>query len=50
MKKREEQKNAAPYNLTRKEDLNRVRGTVEFIDPEKGPENKGKNSGRGKGK
>lgn len=45
MKKREEQKNAAPYNMTRKEDLNRVRGTVEFIDPEKGPTHKGKVTG-----
>jgi hypothetical protein len=45
MKKREEEKNTAPSNLTRKEDLNRVRGTVAFIDPEKGPTHKGKPTG-----
>ena len=42
MKKKEAGKNAAPYNKTRKEDLNRLRGTIEFIDPEKGPTHKGK--------
>lgn len=42
MKKKEERKNAAPYNMTRKEELDRLRGTVEFIDPEKGPTHKGK--------
>jgi hypothetical protein len=43
--KKTDKKLAAPENLTRKEDLNRVRGTVEFIDPEKGPTHKGKMTG-----
>jgi len=33
-----EKKNAA---LTRKEELNRVRGQTKWVDPERGPENKG---------
>ena len=45
MTKKYEQKQAASKDLTRKEDLNRVRGTVEFIDPERGPTNKGKVTG-----
>lgn len=48
MKKDNDKKMASPETLTRKEDLNRVRGTVEFIDPERGPTHKGKmNSNRG---
>lgn len=42
MKKGENTKDAAVHDLTRKEDVNRLRGTVEFIDPEKGPTHKGK--------
>jgi hypothetical protein len=42
MKKKEGNKIVAPEDAVRKEDLNRVRGTVEFIDPERGPTKKGK--------
>ena len=42
MNKHEGIKKAAPFNKTRKEDLNRVRGTIEFMDPEKGPTHKSK--------
>lgn len=37
MGKKAERKNAAPYNLTRKAELNRKRDTVAFIDPQQGP-------------
>jgi hypothetical protein len=42
MKKKEGNKVVRPEDAVRKEDLNRIRGTVEFIDPERGPTNKGK--------
>ncbi|EEG76068.1 hypothetical protein [Dethiobacter alkaliphilus] len=46
MKKQNEEKKQAPaQDFTRKENLNRIRGTVEFIDPEQGPTNKGKVTG-----
>jgi len=45
MKKQGEKKHVAPEDAVRKEDLNRGRGTVEFIDPERGPTHKGKMTG-----
>lgn len=50
MKKKNDAK-IAPGDAVRKEDLNRARGTVEFIDPERGPTNKGrKDNNQGKRK
>lgn len=45
MKKQNDEKQATSKDYTRKENVNRVRGTVEFIDPEQGPTNKGKVTG-----
>ena len=42
MKKKGGNNAVPPEDAVRKEDLNRVRGTVEFIDSERGPANKGK--------
>ncbi len=46
MKKQADNKKIRPEDAVRKEDLNRIRGTVEFIDPERGPSHKGKKSKR----
>jgi hypothetical protein len=42
MKKKGGNNSIPPEDAVRKEDLNRIRGTVEFIDPERGPTHKGK--------
>lgn len=38
---RDEESKTINQGLTRKEELNRVRGYTRIVDPERGPENKG---------
>lgn len=45
--KKKAKKEASPEKAVRKEDLNRVRGTVAFIDPERRPTRKSSPPGPG---